>query len=250
MERAELQLRSILISVICSVGLYSLAEFSNIFTPIVCALLKAFPAILCAFGSYRCLRSAQSNERIRHSIAIRYCTSIILGLIFCALGDFFLRLDKINSQSDQYFLLGLVSFFLGHLLFIIAFWLDGGNGLQVTWGVLIYTYMAVYLFYILSKIPEEEVILRGGVVAYCIIIGTMCHRSISLSFDAYPKVESTLYATYGSVLFVVSDSLLAYNRFINPVPYDFLWVLGTYFLAISFIASSSAGCSRWGAGWQ
>lgn len=247
MERIEL--RSILISVVCAVGLYSLVESSNLFTPVVCATIKALPALLCAFGSYKCLRKAHSNEKIRHSIAVRYCTSIVLGLIFCAFGDFFLRLDK-SSDSEKYFLLGLISFFLGHLLFIIAFWLDGGNGLQITWGVLIYAYVAIYLFYILSRIPEQEEILRGGVVAYCFIIGTMCHRSISLSFDAYPKVESTLYATYGSVLFVISDSLLAYNRFVDPIPYDFVWVLGTYFLAISFIASSSAGCSRWGAGWQ
>jgi uncharacterized membrane protein YhhN len=241
--------RSIFLSLVGSVTLYAVAEVSNSFTPIFCAVLKALPALLCAMGSFRCLRKAQT-EKIRQNVAVRYCTLVILGLSFCAGGDLLLRLDKADPHDPLYFLLGLMSFFLGHVLFICAFWFDGGNGLQLKWGILIYTYMAVYVFYILKRIPGEDILLRSGVVSYCVIIGTMCHRSISLSVDAYPRVESTLYATYGSLFFVISDSLLAYNRFISPIPLDFVWVLGTYFIAIAFIASSCDGSSRWAAGWQ
>jgi alkylglycerol monooxygenase len=243
------EIRSIFFYLFVSVTLYGLAETANVFTPIVCAVLKALPALFCAMGSFRCLTKALRSEKIRQNAAIRYCTLVIFGLIFCAGGDLMLRLDK-ESVDQKCFLLGLISFLLGHLLFICAFWFDGGNGVQLKWGTLIYTYMAVYVFYILTKIPEEDYILRTGVVSYCLIIGTMCHRSISLSVDAYPRVQSTLYAMYGSIFFILSDSLLAYNRFISPIPFDFVWVLGTYFVAVALIASSCDGSSRWAAGWQ
>ena len=42
---------------------------------------------------------------------------------------------------------------------------------------------------------------------------------LSLSWDAYPGLESTAYATMGSAAFLLSDSLLAYNRFVAPIPF-------------------------------
>ena len=42
--------------------------------------------------------------------------------------------------------------------------------------------------------------------------------------------RSSLYAL-GAVLFVFSDFILAWNRFVEPVPYRNYLVLGTYFLA-------------------
>ena len=37
--------------------------------------------------------------------------------------------------------------------------------------------------------------------------------------DAYPGLESTFYAVVGSLTFLVSDTVLAYNRFVAPVPF-------------------------------
>ena len=245
------ELKAILLFVSILVILYGFVEFSEIFTPEFCAIFKSLPALYCAFRAFNCWKQTTNKQKIRHNIAFQYCFTIITGLIFCAGGDFFLRLDKAGYKIEpSFFILGLLSFLIGHIFFIIAFWLDGGNGLQLKWGVLIYLYVAIYLFYILKRIPQEDNILRTGVTTYCIIIGTMCHRSLSLSFDAYPRVQSTKFATYGSIFFVISDSLLAYNRFINPIPFDYVWVLGTYFLALVFLASSCDGSSRWAAGWQ
>lgn len=244
------ELKSILLIVGVLVILYGFVEFSEKFTPEFCAVFKSLPALYCGYCSYNCWKQT-TNKKIRHNTALKYCFTIMIGLVFCAAGDFFLRLDKAGYKIEpSFFILGLVSFLIGHIFFIIAFWLDGGNGLQLKWGFILYGYVAIYVSYILNNIPKEDYILRGGVTTYCIIIATMCHRSISLSYDAYPKVESTKYATYGSIFFVISDSLLAYNRFINPIPFDYLWVLGSYFLALVFLASSCAGLSRWAAGWQ
>ena len=42
----------------------------------------------------------------------------------------------------------------------------------------------------------------------------------------------------GAVLFMASDSLLAWDRFGHALPWSALWVLGTYYPAIGLIASS------------
>lgn len=73
---------------------------------------------------------------------------------------------------------------------------------------------------------------------------------LSLSLDAYPGMESPAYAALGSVLFLLSDSLLAFNRFVAPIPLGRLLVLVLYFLALALIASSSAGVARWKVGWD
>ncbi len=233
------------------VGVYALVETSGFFPPIFCGVLKSLPAVICAISTLRCYSQTQGKERVRLDVAFKYCLSIGFGLLFCAGGDFLLRLDKAGlSCTPSYFIWGLLSFLLGHILFTFAFWFDGGNGLQVRWGFLIFGYMSIYLFQILQRIPETDLVLRIGVTAYCLIIGSMCHRSLSLSLDAYPRVGSASSAVYGSVLFVVSDSLLAYNRFISPIPFDYIWVLGTYYCALVCLANSSDGFSRWAAGWQ
>lgn len=65
-------------------------------------------------------------------------------------------------------------------------------------------------------------IIRIGVSVYAFVISTM------LFFGMLQR--STLYAL-GAVLFVFSDFILAWNRFVEPVPYSRYLILVTYFLA-------------------
>jgi len=45
-------------------------------------------------------------------------------------------------------------------------------------------------------------------------------------------------AALGGVLFMASDTLLALNKFVQPLPLSALWILLTYWLAQLCIASS------------
>lgn len=65
-------------------------------------------------------------------------------------------------------------------------------------------------------------VVRIGVCAYAVIISTMLVCGM--------LQRSTLYAL-GALLFVFSDFILAWNKFVEPVPYRDYLVLGTYFLA-------------------
>ena len=240
----------IMLIVYIAVAVYSVVELYDLLPPHICGVTKAIPALLCACNSYLLKVKAEKKKKMRRHAPARYCMPVVLGLLFCAMGDLSLRLEGVSNSGVPYFIIGLASFLIGHVMFVIAYVRDGGNGLQLGWGVLLYGFLSAYVIVILQHVASDDVVLKIGVVAYCVVIATMCHRSISLSRDAYPSVESTQYAVIGSALFVVSDSILAYNRFVAPVPLQSVWVLGTYFSAIALISASCAGMDRWSVGWE
>ena len=65
-------------------------------------------------------------------------------------------------------------------------------------------------------------VVRIGVCIYAVVISTMLVAGM--------LQRSTLYAL-GALLFVFSDFILAWNRFVEPVPYRDYLVLVSYFLA-------------------
>ena len=72
-------------------------------------LLKSAPAMLLANRSFFTAGSAGRS----------FNRSVGAGLVFCAFGDAFLQI-KTCFDLEKFFLLGLVSFLLGHILFIQA----------------------------------------------------------------------------------------------------------------------------------
>lgn len=80
--------------------------------------------------------------------------------------------------------------------------------------------LAVAFGKIVPAVPEMYV--RIGVGVYAVLISAMLLTGL--------LQRSTLYAL-GAVLFVFSDFILAWNKFIEPVPYRDALVLVTYFLA-------------------
>ena len=65
-------------------------------------------------------------------------------------------------------------------------------------------------------------VLRAGVSIYAVLICTMLLAAL--------MQRSLLYAL-GALLFVISDFILAWNKFVEPVPYRDILVLGTYLSA-------------------
>ena len=77
----------------------------------------------------------------------------------------------------------------------------------------------------------EAGIIRTGVGVYACVICIMLVTAL--------LQRSSLYAL-GAVLFVFSDFILAWNKFVEPVPYRHYLVLVSYFLAqwLLFIRST------------
>ena len=148
------------------------------------------------------------------------------GLLFSLAGDIFLMLP-----SDR-FIAGLVSFLLAHLCYIAAF------GAQVTWPFLSGWGLPVVVFAVgvYRLLAPHLGAMRLPVLIYMTVISLMAWVAITLFVQQ--GAPWSLAAASGAVLFVISDSALALNRFRKHFWSAQLVVLGTYYLAQWLIALS------------
>ncbi|MCA9938102.1 MAG: lysoplasmalogenase [Anaerolineales bacterium] len=156
-----------------------------------------------------------------------YATAIVVGLVFSLGGDIFLMLPQ-----DR-FLAGLISFLLAHLAYIAAFVSVAGFHLAPVFlaSLLIY---GIVLFQLLWPGMGK---MRGPAFVYMLAILTMAWQAGGLWQST--GASGHMLAAVGALFFVLSDSLLAYNRFRHPIPGGRVLVLGTYYLAQWLIALSS-----------
>jgi len=151
---------------------------------------------------------------------------ILLGLIFSLTGDIFLML-----KSDQ-FTKGLFSFLIAHLFYISAIIFTSG----FHFSFLMFSISFIYLILIILVIVPKSESIKLYTVIYSFII-------IFLLWQSYERMEylesaiSTLFAT-GIFLFTISDTILAYNKFVMRFPSAQLLILSTYFTAQTLIALS------------
>jgi len=152
---------------------------------------------------------------------------IVGALVFSTLGDVFLL-----SDAKLFFMLGLGSFFIAHILYcwIFSAALRREFAFKVNlWPLsIILTYLIVFLGYLWASLGE----LLIPVVAYAFIISTMLFLAWTWHLSAQKK--STFIILMGALLFVVSDSLLAISLFKSSFYMDHFWVMLTY-LAAQFL---------------
>lgn len=155
-----------------------------------------------------------------------YAFAIIAGLVCSMAGDIFLMLP-----SDQ-FVPGLISFLIAHLFYIAAF--TYGRKIRpapwllipfVLYGILIYSILSPYLG--VMKLPVAVYI---GVI---LVMGWRAWERWSQTAE-----RTALLAFLGAVLFIISDSVLALNRFREPFLVARALTLSTYFAAQWLIAFS------------
>ena len=72
-------------------------------------------------------------------------------------------------------------------------------------------------------------VLRIAVAAYVVVIALMAAQAISRATVLRDK--ASLAVAIGAGFFMLSDALLATNRFAYPLPMAQLWVLSTYYVA-------------------
>lgn len=151
---------------------------------------------------------------------------VMAGLVFSTLGDIALMLPV------DAFVIGLGAFLLAHLAYIAAF-ARRAAAIPVAWGALLYAALAAgVLALLLPAVPAE---LRWPVIAYALVLAAMAATALGASSIAGRRLA------LGGALFVLSDGLLAWNRFVEPLPLASLWVLASYWAAQWCIARSVAG---------
>jgi uncharacterized membrane protein YhhN len=156
-----------------------------------------------------------------------YRWAVVGGLVFSTVGDIFLMLPR-----DR-FVAGLASFLVAHLFYIFAFSIGVPFGTApLLWLPFLAAGGAVVAAIRRGLAPA----LRGAVIAYLVVIAAMAGQAAgrwhALGGDA------ALAAALGAALFVVSDSVLAINRFRAQFYAARALTLGTYWTAQVLIALS------------
>jgi len=155
-----------------------------------------------------------------------YKFAIIAGLVFSLAGDIFLMLP-----TDR-FVSGLVSFLIAHLAYIIAFASATGFYFSI-WALLPFLLFGVFIFTVLvSGLGDKKI----PVAVYIVVIVVMTWQALGLWL--YTDQTRALLAFLGALLFLISDSVLAINRFKQPFKSARLVNLSTYYAAQWLIALS------------
>jgi uncharacterized membrane protein YhhN len=127
-----------------------------------------------------------------------------------------------------FFIQGLASFLTAHVLYCILFVKSGRCALNVAAAVPLGLFGVVMATWLIASGG-----VAGGLVAPVMLYLTVILAMAMIAAARY-KAEPTLEnrtVLFGALFFVVSDSLLAINKFIMPLPYSGVLVLGTYYSA-------------------
>lgn len=148
-------------------------------------------------------------------------TLLLIGLFFCMLGDGLLI----------WFVVGLTAFLIGHLFYTASFltswhfsWLRVSTALPIG----LYSYIiAGELVKALQSSGQTSFIIP--VIAYVCVISIMFWTAI---------MSGKIAAIFGSGLFVISDTILAWNKFVASLPFAGELIMITYYGAQFLIAYS------------
>lgn len=155
-----------------------------------------------------------------------YKIFVVAGLLASLGGDIFLILEK------KWFPAGLGCFLLAHGFYILAF--KPAPGQTASGGTLIpFLVFGLLMFRTLAPNLGK---LKLPVLVYIAAITVMAWFAAARFIDL--GGWKTLAAFSGALLFLASDAVLAYARFVKDLGAAQLFILGTYFPAQLLIALS------------
>lgn len=152
---------------------------------------------------------------------------LYISLFFSFWGDFFLMFNK-----EEFFIFGLASFLIAHILYIWLFVVEIAAGNPVVMNQKILRVLPFAIFYILfmaiciPHIIQVDAAMVGPVLVYALTITIMGYAASLRSRAVNPT--SFAWVLIGAIAFVLSDTCIAINKFINPIPYTAIPVMTLY----------------------
>lgn len=156
---------------------------------------------------------------------------LLTGLVFSWMGDVLLMFE---NKQPLFFISGLACFLITHIFYIIYFLrIKSDNpsllkkqplliALVPAWGIILV--WQLYPFLGDLKLP---------VIVYAAVICTMLLCSLHIFLKVNKK--AAVFYLLGAFAFVISDSLLAINKFYQPFNYAGVFIMLTYCAAQYFI---------------
>lgn len=145
------------------------------------------------------------------------------AVLASATGDVLLAFDR---GTGKLFVPGLIAFLISHLFYISVFApLARFDRTRVIRAVV----FVVIGGTVLSVVARHAGALVGPVVVYGVVL-------LSMAVSAALAWRKSRRLAIGAVIFVSSDSSLAWNRFVAPIPLAGFVIMGTYYVAQFLIA--------------
>ncbi len=149
---------------------------------------------------------------------------LIAALFFSWIGDVVLLFAH---KGELFFIGGLVAFLIAHVCYILLFnktisqYARARNYQWWAWVLLI-----VYLTGLMSLLFPHLQALKIPVLVYGFVIGAM--MATAIRGWAYWPAGAARWIVLGAAAFVISDSLLAVNKFYTPLPLAPFFIMITY----------------------
>lgn len=178
------------------------------------------PAIMITLGLYYLTAVEKENRS----------GLLVLAILFSCLGDVLLLMV---FKRESFFMYGLMAFLIAHVLYILVYRqhkyesdVDQLKGIQkIRFAfpiVLAGTGMIIVLYPVLGN-------MQVPVVVYTAVIIIMVLNAL---FRYGQTNDRSFWLVFvGAVLFMISDSLLAINKFLQPVSSATFWIMLTYIVA-------------------
>lgn len=158
-----------------------------------------------------------------------FTVPVLIAFFFSWIGDNFLMFSGLN---ELFFFAGVGGFFIAQLAYIYIFTVYSENGGQgylrknLILGFLFIAYIAGF-FYLLY--PGLEGIMKPIILLYAISLIAM--SMMALNRSGRVNRASFLLVFVGSCLFVISDSMIAFNKFYMEFSQAGFWIMVTYIAA-------------------
>jgi uncharacterized membrane protein YhhN len=165
----------------------------------------------------------------------RFHRLVILALLFSWIGDVTLQLTHFN---EEFFLVGLGSFLAAQLLYMIAFFSTVGSSIlakRIYLTIPVVVYGGFILWLLWGGLGDMKV----PVALYTVVILTMLLAAVNRKEKVNP--QSYQLVLLGAILFVLSDSMIAINKFKQPFELARVAIMTSYITAQFLIA---IGCLR------
>jgi uncharacterized membrane protein YhhN len=172
------------------------------------------------------------------SFPIRLRTWVLFALIFSWIGDCLLMFE---THGEIFFMTGLASFLIAHIFYILFF-----HGLRVRehipakpWVLLPVAIYYGALMFLLSPLPSA---MNIPVKIYGVVICFMLVLAIHAAYSRNRKAATMLLT--GAAFFVISDSMLAIDKFLQAFSGSGIMIMLTYGIAQLCLVLGSIGYIR------
>jgi len=189
------------VSAVLFVGLLPLEPYPGNF------ILKAIPAISLAVLAFIAVGGSRGKL-------------LFASLLFCAAADVALEL-----AGGKYFVAGLGLFLIAHILFIITFSRDFKFQISKIPAIILLVVYSMMMAFLLTPSLKEMAIPVYIYMTALTLVGIF----------ASLRAARNDFTLYGAIFFIVSDSVLAVNKFMMPVPVADYIIMATYYLSLFLI---------------